>query len=169
MAKPGTKEAALKGSEAVRIPGQRMAAPGDLEPGAAVFWEAIVIRLPEDFFTSETVPILKAYCRHSDYCDYFARQIAEVRTAIEALEDAISQGRTGIRKIGKLRQTLHELHKLHAHESSHAISCATRLRLTNQSRFVPESARAKATQAAASTSAPPPWHDWGVHASGSEN
>jgi hypothetical protein len=126
------------------------------------------MRLPEDFFTSETVPILKAYCRHAAYADYFAREIVATRDLIEALERAVSQGDSAaFRKLPKLRESLHNLHKMHANESSNAVSCATRLRITNQSRFVPERAASKAGKT--QSRGVPPWQDWGEHASRSEN
>jgi hypothetical protein len=51
---------------------------------------------------------------------------------------------------------------MHGYETDHATSCATKLRLTNQSRFVKETAASKARSAP--NAAPPPWHDWGEHA-----
>jgi hypothetical protein len=167
MAKPGPKGAEAMRAESALIPGAREPVPRDLEPDAAVIWEATTIRLPGDFFTSEMIPILKAYCRHSAFADYFAREITATRAAIEALERAISHGKSGIRKLPKLRASLHDLHKLHAHESSHAVSCATRLRITNQSRFVPERAASKSGKTP--STGLPPWHDWGAHASDTEN
>jgi hypothetical protein len=166
MAKSGRRTAEEYRAEGVRIPGAREPAPPDLEPAAAGIWDSIVIRLPEDFFTSETVPILKAYCRHSAFADHIAAEIAERRAMIEALEAAVRDGRSGTRKLPKLRESLYALHKHHGYETDHAMSCATRLRLTNQSRFVPERAASKAgkTQSVGL----PPWHDWG-HNSATEN
>jgi hypothetical protein len=161
MLRRGPKTPDEKRTESARIPGQKAPAPGDLEPGAAVIWCAIVIRLPEDFFTSETVPILKAYCRHACFADYFAQEIARVRIAISAIESAMSQGKGSVRRLPKLRESLHSLHKMHGYETDHATTCATKLRLTNQSRYVRETAASKAHST--SNMGSPPWHDWGEH------
>jgi hypothetical protein len=167
MVKMGPKTQAEYRAESARIPGAREPAPKDLEPEAAVLWEAIVIRLPADWFTSETRPLLKAYCRHASFADQFACDIVELRAAITALENDIAHGRSGVRKLPKLREQLYALHKMHGYESDHAVTVATKLRLTNQSRFVPDKAGSKARSALAN--GPPPWHDWGTHASSSEN
>jgi hypothetical protein len=135
-----------------------------LEPAEAVIWNAIVIRLPADFFTSETVPLLKAYCRHAGFADRFAREIVALRAAIDALDTSKPRGQTRARK---LEERLHGLHKMHGYETDHAMACATRLRLTNQSRFVPEKAASKARSALAN--GPPPWHDWDTQTGDSEN
>jgi hypothetical protein len=167
MIKKGPKTQAEYMTESARIPGAREPAPQDLEPAEAVYWNAIVIRLPADWFTSETVPLLKAYCRHANYADRFAADIAEQRAFLDAIEADVAAGRAGIRKLPKLRDTLYTLHKMHAHETANAMMVATKLRLTNQSRYVPDKAASKARSA--QPVGPPPWHDWGVHASNSEN
>jgi hypothetical protein len=162
MVKTGIKTQTEYRAESARIPGVKEPAPKDLEPAEVVIWNSIVIRLPADFFTSETTPILKAYCRHASYADRFAHDIAEQRAFLDAIEADVAAGRAGIRKLPKLRETLYALHKMHAHETTQAMACATRLRLTNQSRFVPEKAASKARSA--QPVGPPPWHDWGAHA-----
>ena len=162
MAKTGRKTHADYRAESAIIPGAKIPAPFDLEPAAVVFWDGIVARLPEDFFTFETLPLLKAYCRHAVYADWYAQEIADLRCEIEDL----AKTGCGHQKLAKLRTTMCDLHKLHGYETDHAATCATKLRLTNQSRFYPESARARATQmhANVSAAAPPPWHDWGIQA-----
>jgi hypothetical protein len=167
MVKSGPKTQAEYQAEGVLIPGAREPAPSDMEPGAKVLWEAIVMRLPADWFTSETRPLLKAYCRHANFADHFAQEITATRVAIEAIERSVSRGRPGAKKLPKLREQLHSLHKMHGYETDHAVTCATKLRLTNQSRYVPDKAASKARSALAS--GPPPWHDWGAHATGNEN
>jgi hypothetical protein len=164
MVKTGPKTPAEYRAESARIPGAREPAPLDLEPAEAVIWNSIIIRLPADFFTSETVPLLKAYCRHASFADQFARDIVALRATIEAVDTSKPRGQIRARK---LEDRLHGLHKMHGYETDHAMACATRLRLTNQSRFVPEKAASKARSA--QSVGTPPWHDWGVHASESEN
>lgn len=158
MIKSGYKSQNELRAENVLIPGYREPAPDDLEPGAKVLWEEIVTRLPADWFTSETRPLLKGYCRHANFADQFARDITTTRITIEAIEASISRGRAGIKKLPKLRELLHSLHKMHGYETEHAISCATKLRLTNQSRYEKDTAASKARNA--TPAKPPPWHSW---------
>jgi hypothetical protein len=160
MVKSGPKTAAEYRAEGVRIPGSREPAPKDLEPAAAVFWESIVIRLPEDWFTSETVPLLKAYCRHSAYADRFAQDIAAQRELIAALE-AGPKNRATAKQLVRSHEHLVALHRAHGYETDRAVSVATKLRLTIQSKYIPETAASKARSSI--VSGPPPWHDWGRH------
>lgn len=157
MVKPGRKTPDEYRAENVLIPGYREPAPDDLEPGAKVLWEEVVTRLPADFFTSETLPLLKGYCRHFNFADHFARDITALRATIEALETSGSP--SAIKKLPKLRNQLYDLHKMHGYETDHATQCATKLRLTNQARYVPSNAASKARSA--TPAKPPPWHSWG--------
>jgi hypothetical protein len=164
MIRRGPKTQAAYRADSAVIPGAREPAPPDMEPAAAVFWEAIVNRLPADFFPSETIPLLKGYCRHACYADKFAREIVEQR---EALAQLVAAGVNDddidtIKLLAKLRVSLLELHKLHGAETDHAASLATKLRLTNQSRYVPDRAASKSR--AAAPAGLPPWHDWGTPA-----
>jgi hypothetical protein len=158
MLKYGPQTFAEKRAESVRIPGVRVSAPNDLEPAEVVIWDSIVIRLPEDWFTSETIPILKAYCRHSAYADQFACDITAQRSRIETLR-AGSQNRATAKQLTRANDHLHALHRMHMAETGQAMSCATRLRLTNQSRYVKETAASKARRSPIAAGAPP-WHDW---------
>jgi hypothetical protein len=161
MVKRGPKTNAEFRAEGVLIPGMREPAPADLEPGAAALWDNVIVRLPEDWFTTETRPLFKAYCRHSDYADRFAREIINIRetiTAIEALFADAKKTTPEMRQLPKLREHLLDLHRMHGFETDKAASCATKLRLTNQSRYVAHNASAKARNSTAA--AAPPWHSW---------
>jgi hypothetical protein len=167
--KSGPKTQAEYLMDNVRIPGAREPAPKDLEPGAAALWNSIVVRLPADWFTSETIPLLKAYCRHSCFADNFAAQIVALRAELAELTEhgpSDEEDVDSVKLLVRKTEELHNVHRMHGYETEHAFKAATKLRLTNQSRFVPEKAASKARSALAS--GPPPWHDWGEQVS-SEN
>jgi hypothetical protein len=110
-----------------------------------------------DWITSETRPLLKAYCRHAMYADRFAADIMAARLRLDALEE---QGdRPAARAASVVTKLLHELHRVHAAESDRMVKLATKMRFTNQSRYVPEKAASKARASLAT--GPKPWHDWG--------
>jgi hypothetical protein len=149
------------------IPGARAPVPADLASTAALIWEAIVQRLPADFFTVETLPLLKAYCRHSQYADQYAADISKVRQWLAQLEsgdhdlvpgDDEEEADVVARALAQATEHLHTLSKLHGFETDHAATVATKLRITNQSRFVPDKAGSKSRSAPANL---PPWVDWG--------
>jgi hypothetical protein len=167
LVKSGPKTLAEHRTESARIPGVREPAPKDLEPGAAAYWEAIVVRLPVDWFSSETIPLLKAYCRHSNYADQFAHDITVQREQIALLEAGV-KNRTIAKRLSRSVEHLVALHRAHGYESDRAVSIATKLRLTIQSKYVPEKAASKA-RSNTLANAPPPWRDWNTHASPEAN
>jgi hypothetical protein len=63
------------------IPGKRPSPPDDLTPEQQVEWEAIVARLPADWFSGENIPMLRELCRHICY----ARELAEEIAAVKAM------------------------------------------------------------------------------------
>jgi len=158
MVKRGPKTHAEYQADSVIIPGQREPAPEDLEPEAAALWDAIIVRLPAEWFTTESRPMLKAYCRHSHYADIFANMIREHRALIALVEADIGQGKKGVKILPGLYERLHELHKMHGYETKQALDCATKLRLTNQSRYVRDVAASKARSN--TTHQAPAWHSW---------
>ena len=166
MVKSGPKTPSEYLADGVRVPGQREPAPRDLEPGAVVFWDAIVTRLPVDFFTSETVPLLKAYCRHSHFADMFAQEITAQRDKVLQLESKQSN-RNLVKLLAQARDHLINLHKMHGYETDHAASTATKLRITNQARFVPEKAASKARSA--QNTGVPRWREWPTRPKGELN
>lgn len=158
MREGGRISAAALRADTVLIPGVREPAPDDLEPDAAALWNAVIARLPADWFTTENKPLFKAYCRHATYADYFAKQATALRATIESLE--ASGTKAAAKKLPKLRERFITAHKMHAFEIEHATSVATKLRLTNQSRYVRQTAGNKARSESASN--PPPWQKWGT-------
>jgi hypothetical protein len=158
MAKSGPKTSQERATANAIIPGARIPAPDDLEPAAKVLWDAIVLRLPADWFTSENVPLLKIYVRHAVYADRFAKDITAQREIIAALE-ASARTKRHFALLALANGHLVALHRAHGFESDRMVAVATKLRLTNQSRYVKETAASKARSSIPSSL--PPWHDWG--------
>jgi hypothetical protein len=63
MSQRGRKSAEAL-SVVMGIPGQRPAPPDNLDEDEAAEWRAIVERMPADWFTRETWPVLAELCRH---------------------------------------------------------------------------------------------------------
>ena len=139
MGKRGRKSAAEL-SVIAGIPQQRPEPPDELTPQQAEEWRAIVGRMPVDFFGRETWPLLCAYCRHVTN----SRHIAGL---IEAAHDLDIGDRTALMRLNRLLG-------LQERQSNALMGLATRMRLTNQSRYTAGSA---ATQAKGGHSGKPLW------------
>lgn len=94
---------------------QRPAAPKHLSAAQRREWKAVVDRLPADWFTRENTPLLAQYCRHVDNANRIAK-------AIDALADMSSEDAERLLKMAE-------------REGRAMSSLATRLRLTQQSRY----------------------------------
>lgn len=107
--------------------GQRPEAPADLTPRQAELWRAITSSEPADFFSTEALRgLLSDYCRHRES----AESITSVINTFQA--DWLKNSEGARRYQGLLR--MREM------ETRAAASIATKLRLTNQSRYTPQAA-----------------------------
>ena len=138
MGKRGRKSAA----ELSVIPGipQRPEPPDELTPQQAEEWSEIVDRMPVDWFRREIHPLLCSYCRHVTN----ARHIAGL---IEAAHDLDIGDRKALMRFNRLLG-------MQERQSSALMGLATRMRLTNQSRYTASSA---ATAAKGGTTGKPLW------------
>ncbi len=119
MGKRGRKSAAELGV-ILGIP-QRPDPPRELTPEQAEEWRGIVAALPVDWFSRAIWPLLCAYCRH--VCN--ARQIAAL---IEAAHNGDLTDRKALMRFNRLLA-------MQERQSAALASLATRMRLTNQSRY----------------------------------
>ena len=94
---------------------QRPNAPGDLTDEQADEWDAVVGRLPADWFQRETHGLLAQYCRHV----VAARRVAQLVAATEAEADL---------DLARYDALL----KMQEREGRALSSLATRLRITQQ-------------------------------------
>ena len=104
----------------------RPVAPGELTDEQASEWEAVVSRMPADWFPRETHGVLSQYCRHV----VAARRVAQM---IEKAE------RYDIEEYDRLL-------KMQEREGRAMSSLATRMRLTQQSTFDKERKKGKVSR-----------------------
>ena len=138
MGTRGRKSAAELGV----IPGipQRPEPPDELTPQQAEEWREIVDRMPVDWFRREIHPLLCAYCRHICNARHIAGLIEDARVVDVADRKAVMRYN---RFLG-----------MQERQTSALMGLATRMRLTNQSRYTAGSA---ATQAKGGHSGKPLW------------
>ena len=91
-------------------------APKDLSGAERQLWDEIVESKPADWFGPDNAPLLKEYVRAAVACDQFAARVAN---AMAGDDD------------GLVKTTL----DLRDRESRRAASLATKMRLTQQSRY----------------------------------
>lgn len=99
----------------------RLSPPDDLTVAQATLWRAVVDSKPVEWFGEDSAPVLKEYVRAVAMCDLLAMQI----------EAAIAGGEPG-----EMKGCLDMRDK----ESKRVASLATKLRLTQQSRYTPQAA-----------------------------
>lgn len=114
--------------------GQRPEPPRDLSEEAAAIWRATVASEASDFFrTAALRSMLADYCRHSSTADIISSEIDAFDP--EWLKDVV-----GLKRFGALL-------KLRDLETKASADKATKLRLTNQSRYTPQAAATAAKNA----------------------
>lgn len=107
----------------------RMQPPGDLTSEQASVWREVVDAKPVDWFSEDSAPLLSEYCRAAVMC----------KTLAVMVEAAIAGGEV---------KELSDVLRLRDMEAKRLTSIATKLRLTQQSRYTPQAA-ATATKRAA--------------------
>jgi hypothetical protein len=134
MAPRGRKSSASLSVVAGSIDG-RPHAPADLTEGQREIWDRVVANEAADTFkTAALQQLLKEYCRHCASSLKLSRMIE----AIEALPKMSSSDLADYDRLLRMRDR----------ETSAIASRATKLRLTNQSRYTPQAAATAAKRAA---------------------
>ena len=128
MGTRGRKSAAELG--VIRGIPQRPEPPDELTPEQADEWRAIVGRMPVDWFRREIHPLLCAYCRH----------VTNSRPIAGLIEDAHKGDLTDRKALMRLNRLL----GMQERQSNALMGLATRMRLTNQSRYTSRSAASQA-------------------------
>ena len=136
-------------SEAARLTvvagrlGERPNPPADLTEEQAVIWRATCASEGADFFSTDALrELLKDYCRHKTTAAVLTKQIA----AYEALLPG-PMGDDTLKEFDRIT-------KMRDRETKAAADLATKLRITNQSRYTPKAA---ATAAKNASVARKPW------------
>jgi hypothetical protein len=107
--------------------GKRPEPPADLTEDQAEVWRRSVSSEPLDFFSTEILrDLLKGYCRHTAT----ANSLSEI---IDSFKPEWLKAAEGAKRYG-------ELLRMRDAEVSAAIRLATKLRVTNQSRYTPRAA-----------------------------
>lgn len=94
--------------------------PADLTEDQAALWREVVESKPSDWFGPDSLPVLKEYVRAATTCD---------RLAV-VVERALEEGSDGLPKLLEMRDR----------EAKRVAVLATKLRLTQQSRYTPKAA-----------------------------
>lgn len=100
---------------------RRLEPPSGLTKSQSTLWSNIVETKPADWFTSDNAPLLVEYVRAVDMCNLMARQI----------DVAVKSGEPSELKVAL---------DMRDKEAKRVASLATKLRLTNQSRYTPQAA-----------------------------
>lgn len=128
MAKPHT-QTLLHAKAMQDLAKQRLQPPRGTPDAQALIWSLTVDNLPPDWFASEQIPLLQAYCRHVCRAD----QIEAALSGLDPLENL---------------EQFDKLTKLAAGESAKIAMHARSMRLTQQARFKAETAHGHAGAAA---------------------
>lgn len=121
MAKRGRKSAAslaVVPVTGIRPTAVRLTCPGHLSTAVAEVWRTVIASRPSDFFDAGAGPLLESYCTAT----------SEHRRLSVFLAD--------LDPVGDI-DTLAKVTRLLDAHAARIGSCATRLRLTNQSRYTP--------------------------------
>lgn len=97
---------------------ERLTAPAQLSKEEADVWRAVTNRMPADWFTPETVPLLTQYCRHTVRAD----RVAEMITLAEVDPDL------GLKEYDRLL-------KMQDRETRAIAALATKMRISQQSTY----------------------------------
>ncbi len=104
--------------------------PDELTPAQAEEWRAVVTRMPVHWFPREIWPLLCAYCRH----------VTNARHIAGMIEDAHKDDLTDRKTLMRLNRLL----GMQERQNNALMGLATRMRLTNQSRYTASSAASRA-------------------------
>jgi uncharacterized protein with von Willebrand factor type A (vWA) domain len=138
------------------IPGNdRMPPPVELRDCERTIWLSITARLPGDWFTADTAPLLKQLCRHVALADELAAEMEELRQELRVLRE---NPEPDAKRMDAVKKEMRVVTRLHGFESDRIANTATKLRLTNQSRYRAETAQDQSDGRASSPVKP--WNDW---------
>lgn len=117
--KSGRQSVEAKNVVSLGIAGpERPEPPAHLTEAQSEEWRAVVDACPADWFPRETHGALESYCRHT----VAEREIDQMVEDLKGMELGPAEIIGGLDKLYKMRER----------ESRAAVSCATKLRITNQ-------------------------------------
>jgi hypothetical protein len=139
------------------IPGneRRPSPPPQLDTRERRIWSAITARLPADWITAESQPMLKELCRHIRIADDLWVDLAQARGTIDELRKTPELDATMLEEATReYRAVL----RAHGYQTERIGNLSTKLRLTPQARYAPSTAKREAAKV---IEGPEPWLDWG--------
>lgn len=142
MAKPGRRSSAELAVPELRKLGDRPEPPAVLAGRAEDEWRRVVNRMPSDWFSDETLSLLQAYCEH----------VAEG----EAIQIMIERVRPSAMKDDESYKRYRDLIRDKELQTRAALSCATKMRLTQQSSYTDKASGTAKRKAGAGSK---PWDD----------
>jgi hypothetical protein len=118
------------------IPGitKRPAPPAQLDNREAKIWREITARLPAEWFTAESQPMLKELCRHIRIADDLSADLKLARAAIDELRKTPEPP---AESLAEATQEYRAVLRAHGYQSERIGNLATKLRLTPQARYAP--------------------------------
>jgi hypothetical protein len=139
------------------IPGneRRPSPPAQLDARERAIWIKITARLPVEWFTAETQPMLVELCRHIRIADDLSADRVVARAAIDEIR---KQSQPDTEALVAAMQEYRAVLRAHGYQSERISSLATKLRLTPQARYAPSTAKREAGKV---FEGPDPWNDWG--------
>ena len=132
-------DAAAEFQVAAVLPGARPDPPEDLTAEQMLVWQAVVDRMPPNWFTPDLFPLLCQLCVHVTNSRALAAELA-------AFDRSLLAGESGLIRFDRLT-------RIHEREGRAASALMTRLRMTPQSRY----AAAVAATAVSSVPKRKPW------------
>jgi hypothetical protein len=128
-----------------------MPPPPELTAAQAATWTEVIGALPQGWIRPENAALLTALCRHIDYSDGLAADIAAVRGEIAEAADP--------KAVRAARGRLYALLRAHRGQSDAISRLSARLRLAQSNRYV-RSAEQAAIHARGNSHGPRPWEGW---------
>lgn len=101
--------------------GARPEPPASLNDRAQDEWRRVVNRMPSDWFTDETLSLLQAFCEHVAEGEAIQLMIEKVRKLVMKDDEAFNRYK--------------QLCAMKEAQTRAALSCATKMRLTQQSSY----------------------------------
>ena len=108
------------------LPGQRLTPPQRLAIEAAAIWREVVAAKPHDWFSSDSAHLLEAYCHAVVSHRFISIGVADFDTSKMAAPTGVA--------------LYDQLTRMQERQARVMASLATKLRLTQQSRYTPSAA-----------------------------
>jgi hypothetical protein len=139
------------------IPGneRRPSPPAQLDTRERRIWSTITARLPADWVTAESEPMLKELVRHIRIADDLWVDLAHARAAIDELR---KMPEPSAEALAEATQEYRAVLRAHGYQTERIGNLSTKLRLTPQARYAPSTAKREAAKV---IEGPEPWLDWG--------